>query len=145
MLDRFNEYTLSYVRDNSESIKRPELFKKGEFLLVKPKRFDSPSLLCVKEMLRNLIENNWSRVQLRESSEKQLTLFFCDHGFEIDFTPSCKSEYDFIMMPIYSKICPLFVYECVLNRKSFVKKISQAKAHNKFCDDLFFNDYISKA
>lgn len=150
MLEHFNEYTRNFVLKNQDQVKRsnPDTMKRGDLFLAKPKRFDTPSLVCLKDALRNTVGNNWSRVQIRERLDaevdiKQLVLFFCDYGFEIEFNPK-RVEFDFLQMPIYSKICPLFVYECVLNERNVAKKLYQARKHNQLCDDLFFNEYITK-
>lgn len=120
--------------------------KIGDLALAKPK-VTSAFTSSLSESVKYLIENHWSRIQVKsieplaEGDKHVMTIFYCDYGFEDQFIAGCDS-YDFIHIPVQFKIWPKFVYECVLNENLVMAKLAAAKVVNDFCDSIYLNEYI---
>ena len=137
----YNKYLSSFLCNTSIKVLTVDMLKPGDLVLAKPK--SAHFLASLNEKIRVLIDNNWSRVQIRSKASKSTVLLYADYGFEDCLTSTEADTYEFVSMPVQLKIWPLFVYECVLNKNQLSRKLDEAKNVNDFIDSTYLNEYMA--
>ncbi len=116
--------------------------KKGDYVLARVTRAAEDFTSTLSPSVQHLIENSWSRIQVKNVSEFKLNISFCDYGLDIEI--NSESIYEFIQMPMQFKIWPTFVYACMLNKNTVDVGLAEAYKKNHFCNSIYFNDYLSR-